>query len=128
MELHLESRGQAALQALRTELAALVADADLQDTLRAGEVTAQAPDEARKGDPVTMFTVLVAAVGAGGALTVALSKEGFLSQLARVLEKYISGGEVTVKLKKTPKTEEIELSGSARQIEKMFAAYLKNQR
>ena len=41
------------------------------------------------GDPITLTTIVLAAVGAGGALTVAMSKEGFLTRLAQVLEKYV---------------------------------------
>ena len=41
-----------------------------------------------RGEPLTVLAVIAIAVGAGGALTAALSKDGFFNQLARVLEKY----------------------------------------
>jgi hypothetical protein len=127
MELLLQSTNEALLQTCQTELTALVEKAGLHDILRAGEITPQAPQETHKGDYATIFTVLVTAVGAGGALTVALSKEGFLTPLARLLEKYLTGGDMTVTIHKTPKTEHIELSGSARQIEKILTV-LANER
>ncbi|MCE2027039.1 hypothetical protein [Sessilibacter corallicola] len=42
-----------------------------------------------RGDPVTLGAIAAIAVGAGGALTVAMGKNGFLIQLAKVLEKYV---------------------------------------
>jgi len=39
---------------------------------------------------------VLTAVGAGGALSVLLGKDGFLSALARVLEKYVEGRKVEV--------------------------------
>ena len=81
----------------------------------------------QKGDPVTLFTVALAAVGAGGVLTVAMGKDGFLTQLARVLEKYLHGGQVRAVIKETPRTKSVELEGSARQVEKILAAWLEQQ-
>ncbi len=42
-----------------------------------------------RGDPITLAAIAAIAVGAGGAVTVAMGKNGFLTQLAKVLEKYV---------------------------------------
>jgi len=52
--------------------------------------------ELHRGDPISLSTILLTAAGAGGALTVLLGKDGFLSSLARVLEKYVEGRQVEV--------------------------------
>jgi hypothetical protein len=59
--------------------------------------------------------VVLTAVGAGGALTVALGKEGFLTRLAKVLEAWVRR-EVEVSIE-TPEERKLHLTGSASHIE-----------
>jgi hypothetical protein len=71
-----------------------------------------------RGDPVTLAAVAAIAVGAGGALTVALSKDGFLTQLARVLEKYV---ERSVQVEITDKAgNPVRIKGSAADVRKIL--------
>jgi hypothetical protein len=78
----------------------------------------------RGADPATIMTVLLAAVGAGGALTVALAKDGFITRLAKVLETLASRQvEVTLELGK----EKVHLSGSAPHIERILRDKLKSR-
>lgn len=71
-----------------------------------------------RGDPVTLAAVAAIAVGAGGALTVALSKDGFLTQLARVLEKYV---ERRVQIEITDKAgNPVRIKGSAADVRKIL--------
>lgn len=76
---------------------------------------AQAQEIAR-GDPISLTTVALTAAGAGGALTVMLGKDGFLSALARVLEKYIESRKTEIRIK-TEDGREIEISGPVGRIE-----------
>jgi len=103
------------MQALSQEIAADLRKAGLDGELRVGPATAEPRPEATRGDPVTLLTVAVAAVGAGGALSVLLGKDGFLSALARVLEKHVEGRKVEV-LIETRKGEKIKVSGPAGEI------------
>lgn len=72
-----------------------------------------------KGDPVTIGTVILTLVGAGGALTIAAGKGGVLSRLATVLEKYVCRG-MHVAIKK-PDGTEIQVKGSASKIAKVLS-------
>lgn len=88
---------------LMRELAAQL-DADLRRAglagqLQVGEVCVEAA-EACRGDPVTLATVWLTAVGAGGALSVLLGRDGVLAALARVLEKYVAGRQAEVVIEK----------------------------
>jgi len=126
---------EAAIREARTELAGLLEKDGLDDAWEVTPPKAERPTGAQKGDPVTVWTVLLAAVGAGGALTVAMSKEGFLTRLARVLEK-LADRQVSVTLEETPKGgRSVSLSGSARHVERVLTEYMgqpsespKNQR
>jgi hypothetical protein len=70
-----------------------------------------------RGDPVTVAAILLTAVASGGALTVAMSKDGFLTRLAHVLEKFASQRiDVTVESGK----KKVHLSGPAGKIEKIL--------
>lgn len=73
---------------------------DLQQVELDSDLQLSAPvtvtSEITRGDPITLTTVVLTAVGAGGALSVLLGKDGFLSALARVLEKYVEGRKVEV--------------------------------
>ena len=78
---------------------------------------------ATKGDPITLLAVAAIAVGAGGALTVAMKKDGFLTQLARVLEKYVER-RVDLEMERSD-GETIKLSGSAGHIRRILSEHLK---
>ena len=86
---------------LAAQLAADLQASGLGGDLHVGPVTAVSQSEPTRGDPVTLLTIAITAVGAGGAISVLLGKDGFLSALARVLEKYVEGrqGEITIKTK-----------------------------
>lgn len=128
MEILIQSDNPQHLRAMRAELAQVIADQGLQDTLQASDVIEQPSGvDHRLGDPLTIFTVLVTAASAGGALTVALGKDGALTELARGLSQYLAGGEVRVVVKETPKTQAVELAGNARQVEKLLQAWLRQQ-
>ncbi len=78
----------------------------------------QSQDLLRGVDPVTVASILLVAVGAGGALTVAVSKDGFLSRLARVLEKYVDR-RVDVQIDDGT-GKQIKLSGAAGDIRRLL--------
>ena len=80
--------------------------------------------ELQRGDLVTVATIVLSAVSAGGALTVAMSKEGFLTRLAKVLEVWVNR-KVEVKID-LPNGEKIQLSGSAAHIERILKTHLKS--
>lgn len=116
MQIYLTSHNaEADLVALVQET---LANQQLQDDFNV-EVLAPEPQENQRIiesiDP--MVTVLVTALGAGGAGTVLISK------LARVLEAWINSRKVEVKLKHNDTL--VELSGSAGHIEKMLKTILK---
>lgn len=73
---------------------------DLQQMPLAAELQLSAPhsetEAVTRGDVVTWTMITLAAVGAGGALSVLLGKDGFLTALARVLEKYVAGRQAEV--------------------------------
>ncbi len=122
MNINIESDNENLLRKMQSELNSLITNAGLQETLHTGAVTPQAPGEAHRGDLVTIFTVLMAAVSVGGALTVAMGKEGFLTQLAKVFEKYVGGGNIRVVLEEGDR--KLEMEGGARRIERMFGEFL----
>ena len=84
------------MQALSSQLADDLKQAGLDQELQVGPIATQSQPDTTRGDPVTWTTVALAAVGAGGALSVLLGKDGFLSALARVLEKYIERNQAEV--------------------------------
>ena len=67
--------------------------------------------EATRGDPVTLGVIALSAVAAGGALTAFLGKDGGLSALAKVLEKYIESRKVEVAIE-TDDGKKVKVSGS----------------
>lgn len=90
-----------------------------QDLAQAGlsqELQVESPGQHNEGgntrglDPVSWISVAVIAAGAGGALTTLLGKDGFLSALARVLEKYVEGREAEVLIEDGDK--KMQISGS----------------
>ena len=86
---------------------------DLQRVGLAAEVQIHSPDngEATRGDPVTLGVIALSAVAAGGALTVFLGKDGGLSALAKVLEKYLESRRVEV-LIESDDGKKVQVSGS----------------
>lgn len=123
MELLLESDDMGNLSEVRDEMARLIAAQGLGDVLALGSIEVQEVRKAHRGDPATLWTVLAVALGAGGALTVAVSEKGFLTQLARILEKHLESRRIRAVIHETPKTTRIELEGSARRIEKLLRTH-----
>ncbi|MDD5392479.1 MAG: hypothetical protein PHE17_05630 [Thiothrix sp.] len=78
-------------------------DADVQ-------LTTPINEETTRGDPV-IWGVVATAVAAGGALTAFLGKDGGLSALAKVLEKYIESRKVEVNIE-TDDGKKVKVSGS----------------
>ncbi len=128
MELRLEAADERVLGEVRGELEGLIERYGMADELQLIEAREAAGEARHRGDPVTLATIALVAAGAGGALTVAMGKAGFLTQLARVLEKYLHGGQVRAVIKETPKTRTLELEGSARQVERLLTAWLEKPR
>jgi hypothetical protein len=93
-----------------------LADAGLAALFRTSSLGASG-QEVTRGDPVTIAAILLTAVASGGALTVALGKNGFLTRLAQVLETLARRRiDVTVELGK----KKVHISGSSKDIEKML--------
>lgn len=87
-----------------------------QDLQRVGldaevQLTTPSATEATRGDPVTLGVIALSAVAAGGALTVFLGKDGGLSALVKVLEKYIESRKVEVAIE-TDDGKKVKVSGS----------------
>lgn len=78
-----------------------------------------------RGDPVTVAAIAAIAVGAGGALTVAMGKDGFLTQLAKVLEKYVDRS-VQLEFKDDKTGEIVRIKGSAGDVRKILSEHFKN--
>ncbi|MGB3916611.1 MAG: hypothetical protein WBL07_04160 [Thiothrix litoralis] len=104
----LRGEDAAFMQELSTQLAQ-----DLQRVGLAADVQIHTPNdgEATRGDPVTLGVIALSAVAAGGALTAFLGKDGGLSALAKVLEKYIESRKVEV-LVETDGGKKLQVSGS----------------
>ena len=100
------------MKGLSAELEAELQKAGLADDLQVSEAKADTSntDTTARGDIVSVMQIVAIAAGAGGALTVALGKDGFLSALARVLEKYIEGKQAQVVIEKADGTK-VQLSG-----------------
>ncbi len=84
------------MHTLSAQLAQDLNRAGLDTDLQVGSPVTQTDDQITRGDPITLTAIALTAVGAGGALTALLSKDGFLSALARVLEKYVEGRKAEV--------------------------------
>ncbi|SKA93973.1 hypothetical protein SAMN02745130_03610 [Thiothrix eikelboomii] len=104
---------------LRGDDAALIQDLSIQlaqDLQQVGldtdvQLTTASNTEATRGDPATLGMIVATAVAAGGALTVFLGKQGGLSALAKVLEKYVESRKVEV-LIETDDGKKVQVSGS----------------
>jgi GAF domain-containing protein len=124
MNIRLQSDDVELMQEIAAEVALDLERADLTPALHADELKiTQESATVRGGEVITLATIVLTAVGAGGALTVALSKEGFLSQLARVLEKYIER-RIEIRLE-DENGRTVELTGPAAQIRKMLREFNK---
>jgi len=113
------------MQQVEAELHLDLALPELTGVIRAEPLQQEMSQDVLRGiDPITMASILLVAVGAGGALTVAVSKDGFLSRLARVLEKYV-GRRIDVKID-DGMGKKIILSGSAGDIRRVLKDHFSN--
>jgi hypothetical protein len=123
MEVFVESddreREDEVYRELLTELGHLEPDL-AKVTLRYDSNIQVTAGEIRKGDPGTIYSVLIALVASGGALTVAVSKHGFLTKLTEVLRSY-STKSTRIKVV-TKKGEETYIEGPAESIERILLA------
>jgi len=117
MRIRLDSPDPILLGQLAATLDARLREAGLADLFAVSRQTASGPLPMRGADPVTLTSIVLTAVGAGGALTVALGKEGFLTRLAKVLEAWVNR-----KVDVTVDTDagKIHLTGSAAHIERIL--------
>lgn len=106
------------MQNIAKQLEKDLLQADLANDLQVGEPSIHTDSEAMRGDPVTWTMVALAAVGTGGALTALLGKDGFLSALARILEKYVEGRQAEILIEKDG--EKIEVKGNIVEIKKIL--------
>ena len=118
MKIQLQHTDPSLVQALAGDVQGLFADAGLAGAFESSMTTQGGGDPVRGIDPVTLTTIVLTAVGAGGALTVALGKEGFLTRLAKVLEAWVRR-EVEVRIE-TPEGRKLHLTGSASHIERLL--------
>lgn len=105
--IQLRGADAASMQSVSTQLADDLQQLGLPVVVQVTNMTEPAP---MRGDPV-IWGAIATAVAAGGALTAFLGKEGGLSALARVLEKYVESRKVEVAIK-TDDGKDIKLSGS----------------
>ena len=112
------------MQALSSQLAVDLQRAGLSGDLQVSPVTVDTHVEPTRGDPLTLMTLAVTAVGAGGAISVLLGKDGFLSALARVLEKYVEGRQAEVQMV-TSKGEKIKIKGPVGEIKAILKQALR---
>lgn len=110
------------IRQIADELPAALKEADIDEGFTLSELTIPAA-EPHRGDVVTLASIVLTAVSAGGAITVAMGKDGFLTRLAKVLEVW-ANRKVEVMLE-TEDGEKIHLSGSAGSIERILKTYLK---
>ncbi len=103
------------MHTLTAQLAQDLNRTGLDTDLQVSSPVTQADDQVTRGDPITWTAIALTAVGAGGALTALLSKDGFLSALARVLEKYVEGRKAEV-LIETGDGKKIQVSGPVGEI------------
>ena len=115
------SSDSAFMETLSKELARDLQSAGIADDLQVSQAKnlSLATEAITRGDPVSMSAILLAAAGTGGALTVLLGKDGFLSALARVLEKYIEGKQAQVIIE-TDDGKKIQLSGPIGEVKEIL--------
>jgi hypothetical protein len=85
-----------------------------------------AADSVRKGDPVTLGAIALAAAASGGMLTKALQPGGFLTKLADVLHERIRK-DVNISIT-TSEGEKIELTGTSKEIESLLRKHFRQGR
>ena len=92
------------------------AEAGLATYFRASTLDAS-DKEITRGDPITIAAILLTAAAGGGALTVALGKDGFLTRLAHALEAVVNRRvDITVEAN----GKKVHVSGHAGLIERML--------
>lgn len=108
--IQLRGTDTAFMQTLHTQLAQDLAKAGLNNDLATQAPQTHTEFAVRGVDPMTWTQVALVAVGAGGALTALLGKDGFLTALARVLEKYLETRQIEVVVE-TKDGEKIQVTG-----------------
>ena len=103
------------MHTLSEQLVQDLSHAGLDTDLQVSAPVTQTDDQVTRGDPISWTIIALTAAGAGGALTVLLGKDGFLSALARVLEKYVEGRQADV-LIETGDGKKIQVSGPVGEI------------
>lgn len=108
----------AAMQALSEQLLHDLQQAGLAESLHVSPPATQ-PEDTSRGDPISWTTILVTAIGTGGALTALLGKDGALSALARVLEKYVEGRQAEITIQ-TDENKTIHVKGPVGEIKEIL--------
>jgi len=109
------------MKTLSEELANDLKNAGIANELQVSKAQPlpSATETVTRGDMFSVMQVVAIAAGAGGALTVALGKEGFLSSLARVLEKYVEGRQAQVVIE-TDDGKKIQVSGPIGEVKEIL--------
>lgn len=76
-----------------------------------------------KGDPISISAIVLALVSTGGALTIAVGKEGLLSRIAGILDSYVKNKKIRIKLK-SKDGDEVEIVGPPKNIERILSESL----
>lgn len=87
-------------QTLYRELQEELRQQDWAANMTVSEPQEEVSDEAHRGDPVTIMTIALSALGGGGALVALLGKDGFLVALAKVLEQKAKNERIEVTVEK----------------------------
>lgn len=106
------------MKTLSEELVLDLQNAGIADELKVSELQ-PSTESVTRGDMFTLTQAVVLAVSAGGALTVALGKDGFLTALANVLGKYVEGHQAQVIIEKND-GEKIQLSGEIGEVKEIL--------
>ena len=118
MQIRLQGTDTTTMHHINQSMAEAVKQAELGDAFKLEPIQTQALNAATKEaavEAITMTTVLLTSVGAGGAITVAFT------QLARVLEKLLEQKiDITIT---TESGKETRISGSAGHIRKLLAEH-----
>lgn len=78
-----------------------------------------------KGDAVSVSAIILALVSTGGALTIAVGKEGFLSKIAAVLETFVNR-KIQIKIKNKDGSE-VDIVGPPKNIERILHESLQKE-
>lgn len=109
MELMLQGNDMAEMYALYEALDAEVAQVDAGQGVSVSEPMEPLEDVTYRGDAGSLVTVAVAAVGAGGALTV------LISSIANVIAKHLETRKADLLIEK--EGQKIQIKGSAKEIQ-----------